>query len=67
MSKRELGASSIACPIIFNHNRKFLTCLCISGPSFCFTNDVKMKIAPIFKEECTFLSHHLDNKASAIH
>lgn len=63
LSEREPGASSIACPI-FNYSGQLAACICISGPSFRFTNDVKINIAPVLKKECQYLSHQLGHKAS---
>ena len=55
LGEREEGTSSIACPL-FDFTGKLAACLCISGPSFRFTDEIKAKVAPVFVRECHKLS-----------
>ncbi|MDY4031742.1 MAG: IclR family transcriptional regulator [Pyramidobacter sp.] len=64
LAEREEGTSSIACPL-FDFTGKLAACLCISGPSFRFTDEIKAKAAPVIVRECRELSRSFGAPDSA--
>lgn len=55
VAEREPGAASVSCPLI-DFSGKLIACLCMSGPSFRFTDEIIAKVIPQMLKESRELS-----------